>query len=67
MGVGVFFNISLTLRDSVTQTVSITQAFEERAEPRRGIEPMSSAYQPNTLPLGQIASEKNKKKHVLIC
>ena len=28
---------------------------EEKGEPKREIEPTSSAYQPNTLPLGQIS------------
>ena len=30
----------------------VTTTVEEKGEPKRGIEPMSSAYQPNVLPLG---------------
>ena len=33
-----------------------TTTFEEKGEPKRGMEPMSYAYQPNALPLGQTGS-----------
>ena len=51
------FNVSLIVRDKVTRQCPQTTTFEERraqAESNRG----PSAYQPNTLPLGQTGSQR---------
>ena len=50
------FNVSLTVRGKVKRRCPQTRTFEEKGEPKRGIEPKSSAYRPNGLPLGQTGS-----------
>ena len=49
------FNVSLTVRDKVTRQCPLTtKTFEEKGEPKRN----PSAYQPNTVALGQTGSSK---------
>ena len=45
----------------VTRRCPQTTMFEEKEELKRGIEPMSSAYQRNTLPLDQLTRTFQKK------
>ena len=47
---------SLVAQGEVTRQCPQTTTFDDKGEPKRGIEPMSSAYQPNALPLGQTGS-----------
>ena len=52
------FNVSLTVRDKITEQCPQTTTFEEKGEPkqiRTGRGP--SAYQPNALPLGETGSQ----------
>ena len=35
--------------------------FEEEGQPKQRMEPRSSVYQPNALPLGQTGSQGNKR------
>ena len=49
------FNVSLIVRDKVTDSVHRPQ-FLKRKESRSGLEPSPSAYQPNALPLGHTGS-----------
>ena len=42
--------------EEFTRPVSETTTSEKKGEPKRGMEPTSSAYQPTALPLGQISS-----------
>ena len=44
------YNLSFILRGKVTGQCPQATAFKQ---PKRGIEPTSSAYRPNALPLGQ--------------
>ena len=43
-------------RGKVTRQCPQTPAFEEKGEPKRGMEPTPSAYQPDALPLGHSGS-----------
>ena len=47
---------SLVAMGKVTRQCPQTTTFDDKGEPKRGIEPLSSAYQPNALPLGQTGS-----------
>ena len=47
------FNVSLTVRDKVTRQCPDTTIFEDKGEPKRIRTEVPSAYQPDTLPLGQ--------------
>ena len=47
--------------DKVTRQCPQTTTFLKRKESRSGIEPRSSAYQPNALPLGQTGSQQYHK------
>ena len=51
------FNVSLTVRDKVTQDSVQKPQFLKRKESRSGFEPRSlCSYLPNALPLGQTGS-----------
>ena len=47
------FTVSFIVRGKVTRQCPQTTTVEEKGEPKWGIEPMSSAYQPNALALGK--------------
>ena len=49
-------NVSLIVRGKVTGWHLQTMTFEEMEEPKQGIKPTPSSYQPSTLPLGQTGS-----------
>ena len=51
------FNVSLIVRGKVTRHLPQTPTFEEKGEPKPGMEPKPSVYQPNALPLGQAGSQ----------
>ena len=51
------FNVSLTVRDTVTRQCPQTTTFEEKGEPPKRIRTeVLPAYQPTALPLGQTGS-----------
>ena len=52
------FNVSDIVRGKVTIKAFVhkPQLLKTNGEPKRGIEPKSSAYQPNALPIGQTGS-----------
>ena len=52
------YNVKFIMRGKVTKCAKTTR-FEEKAYPKRGIEPTSSTYQLDTLPLGQTGSRRN--------
>ena len=57
---GSHFNVSLIVRDKVTRQCPQTTTLLKRKENRSGVEPRSSAYQPNALPLGPTDSQPKK-------
>ena len=65
--VGHYANVSFTVRGKVTRQCPQTTTIEEEGEPKRGIEPMSSAYQPSALPLGQTGSPVSSSTFVSLC
>ena len=50
------FNVSLIVRDKVTRPCPQNTTFEEKGEPKQVWNRGPSAYQPNSLPLGQTGS-----------
>ena len=54
------FNALLTAMGQVTRQCPQTTTFEELGQPKRGVEPTSSAYQPNALPLSHTGLREAK-------
>ena len=60
------FNVLLIVRDKVTRQCPQATTFEENGKPKRIQTESPSAYQPNTLLLGQISAQSVGLNNILV-